>query len=220
MSGTKGGVAVIGGVVALAIAAAPAYAATDRADYDAQVNPVCKSSNAQIDQLITSFQQTFKALDRRANKLRGKKRRKVEQQQERLYEQIPSQFLGVESAELTQLKAIAPAPGDESLVRDWLASRELKLSLYQQSIPIEQRIEKVYEKDIGASSLKKFERKEKRQERQVKRLERQLDSLYDQYEAAGKVDLELGTQLGATYCVTQATGSVVVLIGSSSGSVK
>lgn len=213
MSAAKGGVAIIGGIVALAIAAAPAYATTDRADYDAQVNPICKSSNAQLEQLITSFQQTFKALDRRANKLRGKKQRKLERQQERLYEQIPFQFLGLESAELAQLKSVLPAPGDESLVRDWLASRELKLSLYQQSIPIEQRIETVYEKPIDANSLKKFERKLKRQDRQVKRLERQLDSLYDQSEAAGKVDLELGTQLGATYCVTQATGSATVLIG-------
>jgi exonuclease VII large subunit len=217
----RGGIAIVGGcLVALALVAAPALATTDGPDYDAQVNPVCKSSNAEVEQLFTSFQQTFKALDRRANKLHGKKRRRVEQQQERLYEQIPFQFLALESAELAQLKAIAPPPGDESLVRDWLASRELKLSLYQQSIPIEQRIEKVYEKNIGASSLEKFERKLKRQQRQVKRLERQLDSLYDQYEAASKVDLELGTQLGATYCVTQATGAAVVVIGSSSGSVK
>src|SRR4051794_7013577 len=217
----RGGIAIVGGcLVALGLVAAPALATTDRLDYADQANPICKSSNTQVEQLITSFQQTFKALDRRANKLHGKKRRRVEQQQERLYEQIPFQFLGLESAELTQLKAIAPAPGDDSLVRDWLGSRELKLSLYQQTIPIEQRIEKVYETDIGASSLKKFERKLKRQQRQVKRLERQLDSLYDQYEAAGKVDLELGTQLGATYCVTQATGSIVAVIGSSSGSVK
>jgi len=48
----RGGIAAVGGcLIALGIAAAPALGTTDRLDYADQANPICKSSNKQIDDL-------------------------------------------------------------------------------------------------------------------------------------------------------------------------
>jgi hypothetical protein len=196
-------------LIATAVLAAPANAATDRADYDAQVNSICKASNAQQEQLIDSFEQTLNRLDRKANKLRGRKRQKIEQRIERLFEQLPSQSLAIVNAELAQLKTVSPAQGDETLVGEWLGKRDLEVQLYVQAIGIEAQIEKVYEKDVFAHSYKQLLKKTRRQDRQVKRLRRQENSLYEQIEAAFKADLELGTELGANYCVTGATGTVI-----------
>jgi hypothetical protein len=198
-------------VTALAIVAAPASATTDRADYDAQVNSICKASNTQQEQFVDSLEQTLHRLDRRSHKLRGKKRRKIEQRIERLFEQAPSQSLAIVSAELAQLKAVSPAAGDETLVGEWLAKRDLEVQLYLQSIQIEAQIDKVFEKDFVAHSYKQLLKKTRRQDRLLKRLQRQENSLYEQLEAANKADLELGTELGATYCVTGATGTVSVI---------
>jgi hypothetical protein len=195
---------------ALAIAAAPASATTDRADYDAQVNSICKASNAQQEQFIDSLEQTLHRLDRRAHKLRGKKRQRIEQRIEMLFEQAPSQSLAIVSAELAQLKAVLPAQGDEALVGEWLAKRDLEVQLYVQTIQIEAQIEKIFGKDLFAHNLKRLLKKTRRQDRQLKRLQRQENSLYEQLDAAYKADLELGTELGATYCVTGATGIVTV----------
>jgi ribosome-associated translation inhibitor RaiA len=197
-------------VAALAMAATPARATTDRADYDAQVNSICKVSNAQQEQFIDSLEQTLARLDRRAHKLRGKKRQKIRQREERLFEQAPSQSLAIVSAELAQLKAVLPAPGDEALVSEWLAKRDLEVQLYVQTIQIDAQIDKVYDIDLFAHNYKQLRKKIRRQDRQLKRLRRQENSLYEQLEATYKADLELGTQLGANYCVTGATGTVIV----------
>jgi hypothetical protein len=215
VSGSRGGAAIIGGIVALAIAAAPAYATTDRADYDAQVNPICASANARTKQLYDQFEALIKKLPNSGSgttsitsKGKSKKQRKqskLERQVERLYEQLPFQVHAIYDAELAQLKQVAPAPGDETVTSNWLANRQAIQDLDAQFDALEQRIEKLFARAFSRRRIKvdtfaKVERKQKR-------LEAQANVIYEQLEQAGNKDVELGTQLGATYCVTQATGT-------------
>ena len=192
--------AIIG--IALAITATPAFATSDRADYDAQVNPICQSANAQEKQLYESFEQTLNRLQ--GKRVRGKKAAKIEKRIERLFVQLPDQSQAILDTEFAQLKNVPPAPGDESLVSDWLAVRQSVADLVRQLNAIEKRIEKLEDFEPKRFSIRKF----KRQGRRADRLERKANQLYEQIEALGDRDLELGTRLGATYCVTGATGIV------------
>jgi hypothetical protein len=193
--------------VALAITAAPVFATTDVADYAAQVNPICQSANAQQKQLYESFEQAINRLhDKPA---RGKKGAKIERRIDRLFTQLPIKSQAVLDAEFSQLKNVPPAPGDEGLVSDWLAIRQSELNLGRQLTALEIRIEKLFNFEPKKLSIRAFNR----QDRREKRLEQKANRLYKQLEPLGDTDLELGTRLGATYCVTGATGTVVVASG-------
>jgi hypothetical protein len=213
--GSRGGAAIIGGIVALAVAAAPAYATSDRADYDAQVNPICASANAQVKQLYDQLEALLDKLpdsgsgttvitDKGKSK-KQRKRSKQEREANRLFNQLPFQIKAIYDAELAQLKQVAPAAGDESLVANWLGNRQAIQDLNAQFNALEQRIERLFTREFKRRrfNLKAFERSERKQ----KRLEAQATALYEQLEQAENKDVEFGTQLGATYCVTQATGT-------------
>jgi hypothetical protein len=203
VSGTRGGVAVIGGIVALAIAATPAHATTDRADYAAQANTICKSGNAQQKQLYESFEQAIDRINAKEKKARGKKQAKLENKIDRLFSQIDDQSLAIADATHAQLKLIPAAPGDEQLVADWLGISQGLLDLIGQLNALNAKIEKLFFAPPKGHSLRAF----MKQERKVKRLEKQANGLYAQLEPLNEKDIELGTQLGATYCVTGATGT-------------
>jgi hypothetical protein len=190
--------------LALALFAGQASATTDRADYASQANAICKSGNAQQKQLIDTFEQTQRQLDARAKKVRGKKRRKIQKRAESLFDQLPGQSLAIFGNEVAQLTQVPAAPGDEGLVSDWISGRVSLVDLVRQSNAIELRIEHLYDNVVFRSprGFRKLDRKEKR-------LQRQANSLYQQIRALSDRDLELGTELGATYCVTGATGTLL-----------
>jgi hypothetical protein len=190
-------------LIASAAFAAPAGAASTRAEYVAQVNPICASANAQAEQLYESVSQELNRLNRKANRARGKKRRKLEARSERLFEQLPDLSLAIYYTELERLKAVAPAAGDESLVSEWLATRQAGLDLTAQANRIEKRAERLFSRGFEGHSLRAAERWEKK----LEKLEKQVNQLYQQAEPLYEKDIELGTKLGATYCVTQATGT-------------
>jgi hypothetical protein len=205
VSGIRGGVISVGGVVAvLAVLAAPAQATTDRADYAVQANTICKSSNAQQDQLYESFEQTVKRLNAKEQKARGKKRERIEKRLNVLFDQLPVQGLAIFSTEIGQLAQVAPAPGDEAVVADWIAGRRSLVDLIAQSNAIETRLEHLFDSNRIFHSLRGF----RKLDRKERRLKRQAAALAPQIEALEKKDLELGTELGATYCVTGASGTV------------
>lgn len=207
MSGStsvRGLIALSIALIALAVAACPASATTDRSDYATQVNTVCKSGNTQQKQLFDNFEQTERQLDAKANKLRGKKRRKIQKRAESLFDQLPNQSLAIFATEVTQLAQVPAASGDEGLVSEWIAGRRSLLDLLTQTNAIELRIEHLFDNVTFRSprGFRKLDRKEKR-------LQRQANLLYQQIEALAEKDLELGTELGATYCETGATGTIV-----------
>jgi ribosome-associated translation inhibitor RaiA len=191
---------------ALAIAASPAHATSDRVDYDAQVNPICAAANSQAEQVYAAFEQRFAQLKRKESKVRGKKKReKIESRLSSLFFDAGDQNVAVYAAEVARLKQVSAAPGDESLVSDWLAARQEVVDLSAESNTLQREEDRLFTRTYaGAHSLRKFLRLQKRLsvlDRQLNVLEAQLDPLYTK-------DIELGAKLGASYCVSSATGAI------------
>jgi hypothetical protein len=190
-------------VAALAISAPPAAATTDRADYVAQVNPICASAKSQARALWETFFRTTARLEKKAEKLRGKKRVRVQRRIDELFNRLDDQILTVYSGALAQLKLVSPAPGDEALVAEWLATRQALQDLSVKSNALFERIDRLFTRGFqGARSFRAY----RRWERKLKRLEKRTNALQALIVPLYEKDLELGAKLGATYCVTEATG--------------
>jgi hypothetical protein len=198
-----GVIAIAVAMAALAISASSANATTNRADYAAQVNPICASANAQIKQLFETFDQELSRLDRKANKARGRKQEQLEARIEKLFTQLPGQSLAIAYAALAQLRSVSAAPGDEALVSTWLANRQTILDLSEQANRIQKRADRLFNRAFKGRSFRAFTRLTRR----VDALQRKAYRIYEQIEPLADKDVELGTQLGATYCVTEATGT-------------
>jgi hypothetical protein len=200
----KGGVIAVGGcAIALAVAASSASAATDRLDYADQANPICKSSNKQVVDLYEAVETETDRLESLHPKSR-KKFLRFHRRAEQLYEQLPFQILALYRAELDQLKAIGPPPGYEGTVASWLVARAEIASLYEQSLQIDQERERGFGSSHKRPSRKAIKRRQKRA-RNLDRLSEQIDG---QLLTDADADLELGTRMGAAYCVTGATGEL------------
>jgi hypothetical protein len=199
-----GAIAIAVAIGTLAVAAAPARATTDRADYQAQVNPICASANSQAKALWEAFFQTSAALERKAKKLHGKKRARLERRIDGLFFRLDDEILAVYSAALAQLQLVPPAPGDEGLVTEWLATRQALQNLSAQSNALVQRIDRLFTRQFqDIRSYRAYLRLEKK----LKRLERKANALQAQIIPLYEKDIELGAKLGATYCVSEATGT-------------
>jgi hypothetical protein len=118
----RGVIALAMGVVALAIMAGPAGAATTRADWVAQVDPVCQNGQAQE---IAAGQPLIRAV-RRAKKHRT---RKTSRRAERAVIAYFFQYANIERAVDAQIATVPPAPDDVSLVQVWLRARGELLDL-------------------------------------------------------------------------------------------
>jgi hypothetical protein len=199
----RGGIAIGGSMIALAIAASPAFATTDRVDYSDKANPICASSNAQVEQLYESTEAEIDRLDSLRPKSR-KKARRLRDRSEQLYDGLPFQIVAVYQAELDQLKSIAPPPGYEGTVASWLANRQQIVTLYQQYLQIEQKRDGFFGNFRKRPSRQTIKRRLKR----LNNLERQSTQIEEQLLTDSKVDLELGSRMGAAYCVTGATGEL------------
>ena len=206
----RGGIAIGGGLVVLAIAASPALATTDRVDYDAQVNPICASANTRAKQLYDEFEALAKRLPNSGSgsasstgPKRNKKESKLQRRVERLFSQLPFQVQAIYDTELAQLKQVASAPGDEPLVSTWLANRQTMQDLNKQFNVLEARIERLFNREFKRRIIRSFEKLERKENR----LQKKADAIYARLEPLRNGDVQLGTQLGATYCVTDATGT-------------
>jgi hypothetical protein len=199
----RGGIIAVGGsLIALALAASPALATTDRLDYADQANPICKSSNKQAEDL---YESTEAEIDRLEN-LRPKNRkqaRRIWAREEQLYEQLPFQTQALYQAELDQLKALAAPPGYENTVATWLGARQEISTLYLQIIQIDQQ-----EEHLGDIRKRPSRKAIKRRHKRYQALERLYNAAVDRILIVAEVDLELGTRMGAAYCVTGATGQL------------
>jgi hypothetical protein len=199
----RGGIAIGGGLITLAIAASPALATTDRVDYSDHANPICASSNAQYEQLYESFEQEEERLYDARTKNR-KQARRIQRRLEQLDDGFPFKILAIYQSELNQLKAIAPPPGYEGTVANWLANRQQIVTLYQQYVQIEQQEERGSLNFHKRPSRKAIKRRQKRREN----LERMSVQIEEQLLTDAKINLELGSRMGAAYCVTGATGQL------------
>jgi hypothetical protein len=209
-----GAIAIGVALVALALSAAPADATTDRVDYSDQANPICASTNKQIQQTYEAFEAALERLDNGRPKNRKQARRQARKRDrlyERLYEELPLQVLALYKSELEQLKAISPPPGYEDTVARWLGTRGEIATLYEQYLQIDRELEGPLV-DSGKRgkrpSMKAIKRAQKRRAN-LHRLEDQID---DRLLTDFEIDLELASKMGAAYCVTGADGEIATVV--------
>jgi hypothetical protein len=118
----RGVIALAIGVVALAIMASPAGAATTRADFVAQADPICQNGQAQEAAAVQPFLAAAKRNKKHHN-------RKTKKRVARTFLTYFFQYTNIERAVNTQLATVPVAPDDVSLVQVWLRARNELLDL-------------------------------------------------------------------------------------------
>jgi hypothetical protein len=189
---------------ALALGAAPALATADRAEYAANANPVCAAANAQSERLLDDFSRRLTKLSQKENESRGRNGRSPFTDIDRMFSRINARLLALSAATNGQLQNIAPAPGDEAIVGSWLAARTESVALLVRSNRIDKKISRLFNQTFSGSLGKGFKAIRRAEARQRK-LEARQARIAARYFELYEVDVELGTKLGATYCVTSAT---------------
>jgi hypothetical protein len=170
---------------ALALTSTNASATSSRAEYVGQVNAICEAENAEIDRVSAEANRKWDRAFRRDPIKWIKGLQKANEWESDRHREI-------RAATLPQLHQVSPAPGDETLVADWLANRHLKQAL-------DTRIDVLLEKTSGPKRHlgPKTRRNRKRQERE-------LDRSLDQSLIALFVDVDLARDLGVLSCVRGA----------------
>jgi hypothetical protein len=106
----------------LLLAATSASAATTRADWVAQVDPICQNGQGQE----TALLQPVLAAQKRARKHHS---RKLTKRADRAFRSFFAQYANVERAVNAQIATVPPAPDDVSLIQVWRRRREELLDL-------------------------------------------------------------------------------------------
>ena len=114
-----GSIAAAIALIALAIAAAPAHAASTRAEYVAQVDPICKAGQ---DQVAIAAQPLLRAV-KRARKHHALDSRKTQRRLSRLSRALLAQDAAIEHSVIDQIAAVPPVQEDVSLIQVWLRAR-------------------------------------------------------------------------------------------------
>jgi hypothetical protein len=117
----RGLLAVATALVALAIGSSTAYGATTRADYVAQVDPICQAAAAPARQAFGAF---FAAVKHKKGGANALNHPKVVSHQVRIpAAKLYRRLAGIYGAMNAQIAAVAPAPADATRVSAWLALR-------------------------------------------------------------------------------------------------
>jgi hypothetical protein len=106
-------------LIAIAVFAAPAKAATTRAEFVAQVDPICQAGQAQE---LAAVQPLLRAT-KRAQKHHKVRSPKTEKRLARRFAQYISQYATIEHQVNSQIAEVTPAPDDVSLIQVWLRAR-------------------------------------------------------------------------------------------------
>lgn len=114
--------------IALAIGATSASAASTRAEWVAQVDPICQNGQAQEAVVIQPLRRATKSASRHRDS------RKLRRRLSRTFRRYYQQRAAIESAVNVQIAAVPPAPDDVSLVQVWLRARGELLDLENQSL--------------------------------------------------------------------------------------
>jgi hypothetical protein len=109
----------VAGAVALAITAVPAHAASTRAEYVAQVDPICQASEAAAAEARQAFRRNTKRLVRQGRARNAKKVNRLSRKAARNLNRLVS----IEADLTTQIAAVPPAPADSNIVSAWLQDR-------------------------------------------------------------------------------------------------
>jgi hypothetical protein len=103
-------------LIALAIMATTAGAATTRAEYVSQVDPICQNGQAQEAAAVLPVIQATKRAKRHRN-------RKTAKRADRAFIVYFAEYANIERAVNAQIATVTPAPDDVSLVQVWLRAR-------------------------------------------------------------------------------------------------
>jgi hypothetical protein len=114
-----GAVAIATALVAITISASTAQAATTRAEYVAQVDPICQTGQAQE---AVALQPMLRA-GKRAQRHHKLKSKKTQKQLARLFTRFMAQYTAIERQINDQIAVVPPAPDDVSLIQVWLRAR-------------------------------------------------------------------------------------------------
>jgi hypothetical protein len=115
---------VIVALIVVALSAAPARAASSRAEFVAQVEPICQAAQKPT---FKAYGRLFKSIPTTADTQHPTKRviRKADRALGRFYTQIS----GIYGRTSGRIASVPPAPGDESAVASWLAGRSQAVTL-------------------------------------------------------------------------------------------
>jgi hypothetical protein len=111
--------APVAAIVAVGISAAPAQAASTRAEYIAQADAICQTFTPSLNQTYA----TYRHNDKRWARLASHGTLKAWVKQTRRTGAALSRYLQVHAALTEQLAALSPAPGDEALIATWISYR-------------------------------------------------------------------------------------------------
>jgi hypothetical protein len=118
---SRGAVALLTGLVVAAVAAAPASAASTRAEYVAQADPICQIGIAGAQGAFVKFTKIVKKKPGGRRALRHPEviTEQIRMPASRLYRRLAAIYLGVNQ----QIAAIPPVPEDAPRVNSWLGLR-------------------------------------------------------------------------------------------------
>jgi hypothetical protein len=163
----------------------PSASATGtRADYAAQVNPICAAADSQSAQLIEEFN------NRKLKREKGKgSLKKFWLAIARGFTLNDHRLEGIEKAALSQIAQIPPAPGDEALVAQWVANLQRLVTAASQLNAVSERYWRLL-----AISDPRVQRMKLKHWRRAQRL------LVAETKPLNDTNVEIGTQLGITSC--------------------
>src|SRR3954447_10826435 len=104
--------------LALTVAPSTAGAASTRAEYIAQVDPICQSFVAPIDGAFRSYHRAFKAMNKRAKSGTVKAFIRSIKRTARTIDAIGNLHLAM----ISQISAVPPPSADEPTIRAWLTA--------------------------------------------------------------------------------------------------
>jgi hypothetical protein len=113
-----GVIALVITMIALAITATPAHGASTRAEYVAQVDPICKSELRTEKAVIRPAKKRYDRLVKR-----GLDPDKPSKPIGRLVIRVYDHLAQIQREADSQIATVPPAPGDESTVTTWLQDR-------------------------------------------------------------------------------------------------
>lgn len=135
MRGPRTGLIAAAALIALAVAASPAHAAGTRAEYVAQVDPICHTGDSQHRSAFKAYAKSVKRyLKHHPQHPRQDDAYKPSKTIIRMVVRYYTRGLQIERGVNSQLASISPVPGDEAAIGEWLRLRTGSADLLERTI--------------------------------------------------------------------------------------
>jgi hypothetical protein len=118
-------------VISLAITATAAYAAATRAEYVARVDPICRAANPKENAVVRALERRVKQLHRHGVDTETPAKRVI-----RIAVRYYDRLAEIQRDENAKIAMVTPAPGDESIVAEWLQARTAASDFFQRGVHV------------------------------------------------------------------------------------